>query len=197
MSIGTVIEAWNEADPAAIHPTRGISEDAYRESGQVQAELLATVLPAASRVVDFGCGDGRVALPLADLGYDVTGADGSQAMLDRLTMAAPDMPTVLTDGTDLAAQLGKKTDAVISLAVLIHHSYESGERIIAGLRAAVRTNGLLILDWPTSDDPREGGGWISVTTWNRAQQDEICQRLGLKRVDANLPWPVFRAVRAS
>ncbi|MFF3620050.1 class I SAM-dependent methyltransferase [Streptomyces sp. NPDC002467] len=197
MSIDTVIEAWNMADPAAIHPARGISEDAYRESGQVQAELLATVLPAGSRVVDFGCGDGRVAVPLAALGYDVTGADGSQSMLDRLHENTPDMPAVLTDGTDLARQLGKKADAVVSLAVLIHHTYESAERIVAGLRAAVRVNGLLVLDWPTSDDPHEGGGWISVTTWSRTRQDDICRRLGLKRVDTDLPWPVFRAVKAA
>ncbi|MFE2324605.1 class I SAM-dependent methyltransferase [Streptomyces sp. NPDC059385] len=197
MSIDTVIEAWNVADPAAIHPARGISEDAYRESGQVQAELLATVLPAGSRVVDFGCGDGRVAIPLAGLGYDVTGADGSQSMLNRLHETAPDMAAVLTDGTDLARQLGKKADAVVSLAVLIHHTYESAEHIIAGLRAAVRVNGLLVLDWPTSDDPHEGGGWISVTTWSRTRQDDICQRLGLKRVDTDLPWPVFRAVKAA
>ncbi|MFF1341124.1 class I SAM-dependent methyltransferase [Streptomyces sp. NPDC058290] len=197
MSIDTVIDAWNEADPSAIHPTRGLSEEAYVESGQVQAELLATVLPAGCRVVDFGCGDGRVAIPLAGLGYEVTGADGSQAMLDRLTARSPGMAAVLTDGTALAAQLGKKADAIVSLAVLIHHSYESAERIIAGLRAAVRVNGLLILDWPTSDDPHEGGGWISVTTWSRARQDEICQRLGLKRIDSDLPWPAFRAVKAS
>jgi len=197
MNIDTVIEAWNMADPAAIHPARGISEDAYRESGQVQAELLATVLPAGSRVVDFGCGDGRVAIPLAGLGYEVTGADGSQAMLDRLIEAAPDMPTVLTDGTDLADQLGRKTDAVISLAVLIHHSYESAERIIEGLRAAVRVNGFLVLDWPVSDEPAEGNDWISVTTWSIAQQDAVCQRVGLKRLDsAGSPWPIFRAVKA-
>jgi SAM-dependent methyltransferase len=196
VSIETVINAWNSADPAAIHPTRGLSEEAYRESGQVQAELLATVLPAGCKVVDFGCGDGRVALPLRDLGYDVTGADGSKAMLDRLAAAAPDIPTVLTDGTDLAGRLGKKADAIVSLAVLIHHSYESAERIIAGLRAAVRVNGLLVLDWPVSTDPHEGGGWISVTTWSRVRQDEICQRIGLKRVDSDLPWPVFKAVKA-
>lgn len=196
MNIDSVIDAWNQADPAAIHPTREISEDAYRASGRSQADLLATVLPAGSRVVDFGCGDGRVAIPLAALGYEVTGADGSQAMLDRLAVAAPDMPTVLTDGTGLADQLGRKTDAVISLAVLIHHSYESVERIIEGLRAAVRVNGLLVLDWPVSDEPVEGAGWISVTTWSRERQDELCQRIGLKRLDVGLPWPVFRAVKA-
>ncbi|MFJ8016230.1 class I SAM-dependent methyltransferase [Streptomyces sp. NPDC096339] len=196
MSIDSVIDAWNEADPAAIHPTRGVSEEAYDESGEVQAELLAGVLPAGCRVIDFGCGDGRVAIPLRARGYDVTGADGSQAMLDRLAKRDPGMTAVLSDGTDLSAAIGKKADAVVSLAVLIHHTYESAERIIAGLRAAVRINGLLVLDWPVSDDPHEGGGWISVTTWSRARQDAICQRIGLKRVDSDLPWPVFRAVKA-
>jgi 2-polyprenyl-3-methyl-5-hydroxy-6-metoxy-1,4-benzoquinol methylase len=197
MSIDSVIDAWNQADPAAIHPTRSISERDYRISGENQADLLSTILPEGCKVVDFGCGDGRVAIPLAALGYEVTAADGSQAMLDRIAQAAPDMPTVLTDGTDLAEQLGRKTDAVISLAVLIHHSYESCERIIEGLRAAVRVNGLLVLDWPVSDEPREGGGWISVTTWSLAQQDELCRRIGLKRLDSSgSPWPIFRAVKA-
>src|SRR5205085_8242334 len=118
---------------------------------------------------------------LAALGYEVTGADGTQAMLDRLVEAAPDMPTVLTDGTDLADQLGRKTDAVISLAVLIHHSYEAAERIIEGLRAAVRVNGLLILDWPISEEPVEGNDWISVTTWSTPQQEAVGHRVGRRR----------------
>lgn len=196
MSINDVIEAWNEADPAAIHPTRSISEDAYQASGQAQAELLASVLPAGCRVVDFGCGDGRVAIPLRQLGYDVTGADGSQAMLDRLVKRDSNMPWVLSDGLDLAAVIGKKVDAVVSLAVLIHHSYEAGEAIIEGLRAAACVNGLLVIDWPVADEPVEGGGWISVTTWSRERQDAICKRVGLKRLDTDLPWPLFRAVKA-
>ncbi|APE21399.1 MULTISPECIES: class I SAM-dependent methyltransferase [Streptomyces] len=195
-SINDVIVAWNEADPAAIHPTREVSEEAYQISGEVQAELLATVLPEGCRVIDFGCGDGRVAIPLRQAGYDVTGADGSQTMLDRLAQRDPDMPRVLSDGLDLAAVIGKKADAVISLAVVIHHGYEAGEAIIEGLRSAVRINGLLVLDWPASDEPAEGSSWISVTTWSREQQDAICKRIGLKRLDSDLPWPVFRAVKA-
>lgn len=197
MSADDVIAAWNEADPAAIHPTRSVSEEAYRASGEAQAEMLATVLPKGCRVVDFGCGDGRVIVPLRELGYDVTGADGSEAMLARLAERDPDMPTVTSVGTDLAQQIGKKVDAVVSLAVLIHHSYEACEQIITGLRTAVKVNGLLVLDWPLSDEPTEAGSWIGVTTWSREQQDAICKRVGLKRLDTDLPWGVFRAVKAA
>ncbi|MEU5431572.1 class I SAM-dependent methyltransferase [Streptomyces olivoreticuli] len=197
MNIDSIINAWDQADPAVIHPSRSVSENAYRESGRAQAELLATAMPAGCRVVDFGCGDGRVTVPLTALGYHVIGADASPVMLDRLFDRAPGIPSVLTDGTDLADRIGKKADAVVSLAVLIHHNYESVEQIITGLRDAVSVNGLLILDWPTADKPREGGSWISVTTWSTEHQDQICRRVGLKRLDSTLPWPMFRAVKAS
>ncbi|MFF3324954.1 class I SAM-dependent methyltransferase [Streptomyces sp. NPDC002889] len=197
MSADDVIAAWNEADPAAIHPTRSVSEEAYRASGEAQAELLATVLPKGCRVVDFGCGDGRVTVPLARLGYKVTAADGSENMLRRFREKSNSIPSVYSNGADLADKLGKKVDAVVSLAVLIHHSYEACEQIVTGLRAAVRANGLLVLDWPLSDEPTEAGSWIGVTTWSREQQDEICKRVGLKRLDHDLPWGVFRAVKAA
>lgn len=197
MNADDVIAAWDAADPAAIHPTRGISEDAYWESGRHQADMLATVLPAGCKVVDFGCGDGRVAIPLRAAGYQVTAADGSATMLERLVARDPDMPTVHTAGSDLAAQLGRKVDAVVSLAVLIHHDYASCEQLVADLRAAVKANGLLILDWPTSDQPSEAAGWIGVTNWDRDRQDAVCRKVGLKRLDTNLPWPVFRAVKAA
>jgi 2-polyprenyl-3-methyl-5-hydroxy-6-metoxy-1,4-benzoquinol methylase len=191
-----VIAAWDNADPTAIHPLRRISEDAYWTSGKNQADLLGTILPKGCKVVDFGVGDGRVAIPLRALGYDVTGADGSTNMLAALTANDPDMPTVTSNGTDLYEQLGRKVDAIISLAVLIHHSYTDCLDLIAGLRAAVKANGLLILDWPVSDQPTEAQNWIGVTTWSQAQQDEACVRLGLKRVDAGLPWGAFKAVKA-
>jgi SAM-dependent methyltransferase len=191
-----VIAAWDIADPVAIHPLRQVSEDAYWNSGRNQADLLGTVLPAGCKVVDFGCGDGRVAIPLRVLGYDVTGADGSANMLAALTANDPDMPTVASDGTDLAEQLGRKVDAVVCLAVLIHHSYADGLDLIAGLRAAVNgRNGLLVLDWPVSDTPTEAHDWIGVTTWSREQQDEACTRLGLKRIDAALPWGLFKVAK--
>jgi hypothetical protein len=45
MTAADVITAWDQADPEAIHPLRRVSEDAYWESGQVQAEMLAAWTP--------------------------------------------------------------------------------------------------------------------------------------------------------
>lgn len=198
MTAADVISAWDQADPAAIHPLRRVSEAAYWESGKTQAAMLGTVIPDGAKVLDFGCGDGRVAIPLAELGYEVTAADSSQRMLDRLTERAPDLTTVRAAADGIAAHLGRRRmDAVYALAVLIHHSYSDCLHIIGRLRAATKLGGLLVLDWPVSETPGEADSWIGVTTWSRQQQAEACKRIGLEPVDSGLPWGVYRAVKTA
>ncbi|MFE4857364.1 class I SAM-dependent methyltransferase [Streptomyces sp. NPDC056670] len=198
MTAADVIEAWDQADPDAIHPLRRVSEDAYWESGRQQADMLATVIPAGAKVLDFGCGDGRVAIPMAALGYEVTAVDSSQRMLDRLNDRAPDLTTVHASADGIAAHLGRRRmDAVYSLAVLIHHSYADCLDIITRLRAATKLGGTLVLDWPVSDRPSEASHWIGVTTWSREQQANACARIGLEPVDSELPWGVYRAVKVA
>ncbi|MFM9589886.1 class I SAM-dependent methyltransferase [Streptomyces scabiei] len=207
MTAEAVIQAWDRADPEAIHPLRRVSEDAYWDSGRAQADMLATVIPTGAKVMDFGCGDGRVAIPMAALGYDVTAVDSSQNMLDRLTETIDDITTTHADLTlgitavraaadGIAAHLGRRRmDAVYCLAVLIHHSYEDGLHIIERLRAATKLGGILVLDWPISETPSEADSWIGVTTWSRKQQTAACARIGLEPVDSELPWGVYRAVK--
>lgn len=198
MTAADIIDAWDQPDAThAIHPTRAISETAYWESGKAQAEMLAADIPAGSKVMDFGVGDGRVAIPLKALGYDVTGVDASANMLTALAANEPELTNFQSDGSDLGKHLGRrKFDAVYCLALLIHHDYATGEELIANLRNVVRKGGLLILDWPVSEHPEEGTVWLDVTTWAQDQQDEVCARLGLEPVNSYLPWGVYRAAKA-
>ena len=198
MTAEAVIQAWDAADPSAIHPLRHVSEEAYWESGEAQAGMLATVIPDRAKVMDFGCGDGRVAIPMATLGYEVTAVDSSQRMLDRLTERSSDLTAVQAAADGLASHLGRRRmDAVYSLAVLIHHSWADCLNIIAKLRAATKLGGILVLDWPVSEQPSEADSWIGVTTWSAEQQADACARIGLEAVDSQLPWGVYRAVKAS
>lgn len=197
MTADDVIRAWDQADPTAIHPLRNVSEDAYWESGRAQAAMLATVIPDAAKVLDFGCDDGRVAIPMAAHGFEVTAVDASQNMLDRLADRDTDVTTVQADADGIAGHLGRRRmDAVYSLAVLIHHSYTDCLHIITKLRAATKLGGILVLDWPLSETPSEADSWIGVTTWSAEQQAEACAAIGLEPVDSDLPWGVYRAVKA-
>src|SRR5919201_6350444 len=54
---------------------------------QIVAAVL-DLLPPRARVLDVGCGYGRVALPLVRAGYDVEGIDLSPNLIDAARAAA-------------------------------------------------------------------------------------------------------------
>ncbi|HEX8970805.1 class I SAM-dependent methyltransferase [Oryzihumus sp.] len=62
-----------------------------------EATFCATLLPAPARVLDAGCGTGRVAIRLAELGYDCVGTDVDASMLAVARRTAPGVPWVLAD----------------------------------------------------------------------------------------------------
>lgn len=192
MKFQDVVDAWHVAPLDAIHPSRATSEVAYAASGAAQAHELAGLLPKG-RIVDFGCGDGRVASPLRRLGFDVVAVDSSARMIEALHARDPEVSTLVSDGSDLAEQLGTKAAAVFCLAVLIHHDYDSCRQTLINLRRAVRKGGLMVLDWPTSEHPSERKSWIGVTTWSPARQAELAAEVGMVSVPTRTSWTVWRA----
>ena len=85
---------------------------AARGSGGVhgEADLLAELVPAPARVLDAGCGTGRVAIRLHELGYQVVGVDVDASML---AMARRDAPDLEWHEADLATfDLGSTFDLV-------------------------------------------------------------------------------------
>ena len=74
-------EEWDKEAPQFDNePDHGLRHPDVRQAWK--ALLQATIIPSAERILDLGCGTGSLSLLLAELGYDVIGADFSPKMLD-------------------------------------------------------------------------------------------------------------------
>lgn len=186
----SVVDSWRHADPKMIHPTREhVSEQAYWESGKPQAELIHELLPDGGTVLDFGCGDGRIAIPLAKLGCVVYAVDASQEMLVRLQQQTGWREIdriVLSDGTNIPTLFPEPVDAVNARAVLIHHSHTDVIRLVRNLTKVIRPGGFLVADWPVGKH-HERRDWIDVTTWDKEHRDKVAASVGLELVSEGVP----------
>jgi SAM-dependent methyltransferase len=82
----TTLPSGARVDPGAV--LHYADPAAYDQRYATRADDVAYYLRAARRakgpVLEYGCGTGRITLPLARAGLTVTGVDLSRAMLDRL-----------------------------------------------------------------------------------------------------------------
>ena len=67
-----------------------------------EASRIAALAPPGSRILDAGCGTGRVAIRLAELGYRCTGIDSDPSMLAVARAASNDVTWIFADLADLA-----------------------------------------------------------------------------------------------
>jgi SAM-dependent methyltransferase len=149
--------------------TRGTSYDqAFRDlaaSGvdvHGEAAYVAALVPLGTRVLDAGCGTGRVGIELARRGYDVVGADSDASMLEVARSNAPDLPWHLTDLAALEDEAAY--DLVVAAGnVMIFLEPGTGPEVVRRLAAALRPGGLLVSGWRTDELPvGEYDGWCAA-----------------------------------
>lgn len=76
-----------------------------------EATFVASLVPPGSAVLDAGCGTGRVAARLAELGYDAAGADPDEAMIAVARERSPQLPWTVAGLEEL--DLGTSYDVVV------------------------------------------------------------------------------------
>jgi SAM-dependent methyltransferase len=123
--------------------------DALAASGQDvhgEATFCERLVPLPARVLDAWCGTGRVAIRLAERGYDVTGVDIDASMLDVARERAPDLRWLLGDLAELdRLDLCDPYDLVICAGNVIPLVAAGSEpRVVAQLAAQTAPNGLLV-----------------------------------------------------
>ncbi len=161
--------------------TRGASYDeAFRTlaaSGKDvhgEAAYVAALVPPGVRVLDAGCGTGRVAIELARRGYDVSGVDSDESMLAVARRNAPELTWRLED---LAALEDESAYHLVVAAgnVMVFLDPGTGPSVVSRLARSLRPGGLLVSGWRTDELP--------VETY-----DEWAHAAGLTRVVRHATW---------
>ncbi|MEU5096504.1 class I SAM-dependent methyltransferase [Streptomyces sp. NPDC020996] len=152
-----------------------------------EARFCAALVPAGARVLDAGCGTGRVMIRLAELGYECVGVDLDESMLAVARKQAPDLPWFHTDLTGFdPALLGIAADFDLVVAAgnvfpLLAAGTEA--TVVKRLAAALRPGGLLVSGFGLDEDHLPVPPGITL-----AEYDDCCTEAGLTLVDRFAGW---------
>ena len=153
-------EAFGKRDPyfavltaPEFHGTlTGLAREKFFESGEAHIESIFSIIHdrldstfAPQRVLDFGCGVGRVLIPLAERCAEVTGVDVSPAMLAearRNCDQAGARNVRFVQGDDELSNVISEFDLVHTYIVLQHIPVERGERIVKRLASLIAPGGV-------------------------------------------------------
>ena len=114
---------------------------------EAAAALLASAVPAGSRVLEFGAGSGAMSLRLDDAGYRVTASD-----LFAESFKPGHVPFVAADlNAPFARQWPDGFDAVMALEIVEH--LENPRHMLRQIRALLPEGGRLVLSTPNIANP--------------------------------------------
>ncbi|MGQ9408150.1 class I SAM-dependent methyltransferase [Mycolicibacterium gilvum] len=153
------------ASGASVHGEADLIEALLREGG-------------GTRVLDAGCGTGRVAIELAARGFDVVGLDADPTMLETARAKAPRLRWIEADLVDTDAHLDETFDVVaLPGNVMIFLDRGTEAAVVAALARRLAPGGLLVAGFQL------GTGRLTLDRY-----DEITATAALELVDRWATW---------
>lgn len=120
---------------------RGRTKDLMLPEAKLSADLK--YLEDSNKILDLACGDGRNAVYLAKLGYEVCAVDFSAAALDRLrTFAECEGLDIATKLLDIAAKDELLKQEIKADAAIINH-YRMAREVYPIVSAWINDGGIL------------------------------------------------------
>ncbi len=149
-------------------------------------------VPDGGRILDLGCGSGRDTLFFRDMGYvpvPVDGSEGMRAVAERNT----GIPVRRLQFSEL--DYDGEFDAVWACSTLLHVPSAELPGVLAKVRKALRTGGVLFMSFKRGDfeGVREGRHYTDMT---EARLDALCEECGFERLETwcsqepgrDIPW---------
>jgi SAM-dependent methyltransferase len=157
--------------------------DVHGEANLVMQLLQATnpdaPKPTPYRVLDAGCGTGRIAIELARRGIVTVGVDLDEVMLAQARKKAPQLDWRLGDLSSIA--LDGDFDAIVLAGnVMIYLTPGTEAATLANLARYLKTGGLLIAAFELTPP-----SWSDLTI---DRYDQLTQTVGLRKVARWSTW---------
>jgi len=157
--------------------------DVHGEANLVE-HLLASPLnqtqaPPPYRILDAGCGTGRMAIELARRGIEIVGVDLDEVMLTQARAKAPELDWRLGDLSEI--QFDQTFDAIVLAGnVMIYLTPGTEAATITNLATYLKPGGLLVAAFELSPPP-----WSRLTL---AVYDELTRAVDLTLVARWSTW---------
>jgi SAM-dependent methyltransferase len=177
---------WAELSAGSTGADYAARFSALAASGQDvhgEARFCAGLLPPPATVLDAGCGTGRVAIRLAELGYRCTGIDLDASMLAEARRTAPELTWLLGDLVELAQD--RQFDLVVAAGNVIPLLAPGTlADAVANLAAVLGPDGLLVAGFGLAAGQLPRG--CPVTSL--AEYDAAAEAAGLTKLRRQPGW---------
>ncbi|MGN7248860.1 class I SAM-dependent methyltransferase [Janibacter anophelis] len=163
---------WSEVSGGidAAHAYQRRFDELARQGADLdgEARFVHGLREAPARILDAGCGTGRVATTLTRLGHDVVGVDADAAMIE-VARERDDVTRFVH--ADLASlSLTAQTFDLVVLAGNVVPFLADGTlvAVLRRLRAHLTPDGLLVCGWALPGHQPEGAAAVSAEEFERA-----------------------------
>lgn len=148
-----------------------------------EADLCSRLVAPGARVLDAGCGTGRVAIELARRGYVVAGVDVDARMVAKARSLAPGVEWRVADLAELAVD--EPFDLVVCAGNVIPLVTPGTEpQVLAHLAAATAEGGLLVTGFGLDAAHLP----LSEAPFTLAEYDAWCTAAGLRLEERFSTW---------
>lgn len=133
-----------------------------------EARFVTGLRPPPARILDAGCGTGRIATKLTALGHDVVGVDADPAMIEVARERDDVTRFVHADLVDLT--LNAQTFDIILLAgnVVPFLADDTLVEVLRRMREHLTLDGVLVSGWSLPGHQPEGAAAVSADAYDRA-----------------------------
>jgi SAM-dependent methyltransferase len=185
---GGIVTRWDDVAGRPSGETYAARFDQLEAQGadiHGEASLCAALVPAPARVLDAGCGTGRVAIRLRELGYDCVGVDVDPSMLDVARARAPRLPWIEQDLAALELPGEEPFDLIVAAGNVVPLLAPGSEpAAVAAFARHLRPGGLLVAGFGLDAAHLP----LPEATVTLADYDRWCTAAGLATVQRLATW---------